>query len=335
LNGIESLFRKGPKDPYAWRLAADFSDLFVFSESARYAIVRAPDAPTSEKFGVVPSILRDLIGRDSGALTEQRLIIGEQSVSDEYLSESFDIFGDYVVANRNSIRSFIELHNQPWIRRRPAFQRGVNTGWVFPMHRLIETKTMKALVSSIGVHEEDLCHVFDVALKYSLYGEVAGSDEYYLAHPMRSEVPFPTMNREDAPLPPIPFRIGPSLIGMIGHLTQDEYTSILHEARGLVRDLKLVGLKPNTIEKETLREFAVRLKLPPRLKDFTRSRDSISGAADVASAIPSLGISPTLAGVAISIASLFWKRTLPRITSRWRWLHWGLEWDIEREARAQ
>ena len=332
INAIESVFHKGPSDPFGIRLAADFADLFIFSDSARFAVTRPTDAPESEKYGKIPQLVHELSNRDQGSLREAPLYTGNLTVNEEYLEDSFASFSSYVNNNSQAVKDFILLHNSPDIRVRPPYKKGVNTGWVFPTHKVTESSSFDALVKLLKVNPEDICHVFDMVLKYSLYGELVGEDAHYLAHPFRTQQTFPTMSRDQGVAPQVPFRCGPSIMS-IGGLSRDEYTAILHEARGLARDMKLTDLKPGALEKERLREFAAKLELPPRLKEGGRAVGLGGGIIATVSALPVLDPSVAIIGGLISIAASFWTTHLPRAASRLKWLHWTLAWDLEKQGR--
>ncbi|PKN65551.1 MAG: hypothetical protein CVU57_09445 [Deltaproteobacteria bacterium HGW-Deltaproteobacteria-15] len=332
INAIESLFNDGPKDPFGVRLAADFADLFIFSATARYAVTRPAKARDSEKFGRIPQLIRELTRRDSPALKEEPLIVGEQTVRAEHVHDSFESFAAYVLNNSRAIKNFILLHNTSRIRIRPPYQPGLNTGWVFPTHLVAESSEFKELMGLLRVSPEDICHVFDMVLKYSLYGQLAGEDTHYLAHPLRADQNFPTMSKENGPPPPVPFRCGPSIMS-IRNLSRDDYTAILHEARGLAHDMKLTRLKPGAIEKERIREFAAKLGLPPRLKETGRALGMIGGIIGGLGALSALGPSAAVAGGMVSIASAFWSGRLPKAITRYKWLHWVLTWDVEKKGR--
>jgi hypothetical protein len=92
--------------------------------------------------------------------------------------------------------------------------------------------------------------------------------------------------------------------------------------------MRLINLKPGTVDKETVRELAVKLRLPPRLKDSKIALGVAAGIFAIISVAPTVATVAALGGAAISIAAAFWDKPLPRTISRLRWLAWALEWRI-------
>jgi hypothetical protein len=333
INSVESLFRVGHKDYQAARLAGNLADFFIYSETARYPNVITGSAATGQvdRFGAVPSLLRALMRRDSAVFSEETWHLPEQiSVSPEYLDPAFESFHDYAINNRRRIRDLVLLHREPWIREQ--YSTRIATGYAYPVQTLRDSERLQALAHSLNVSEDEVCYVFDLVLRYGLYGELAGEGAYFLSHPVREQQNLPTMVREEEPPLRVPIRFGPSIARFAHELSQDEFTALLHEARGVVRDLRIVNLKPGAVDTETLREVAQRLALPARLKGTGRVLGVAAGAAGGAGAVPALGPVAALGGMAVSIASAFWTGRLPRAVSRARWLQWALEWDLEQES---
>lgn len=333
INSVESLFRDGHKDYQASRLAGNLADFFIYSETARYpnVITGSATAAQKDRFGAVPALLRDLMRRDSAVFSEETWHLPEQiSVSPEYLAPAFSSFSDYTINNRRRIRDLILLHREPWIREQ--YSARIATGYAYPVQTLQESERLHALAESLDVSKEEICYVFDLVLRYGLYGELAGEGTYFLSHPVREQQSFPTMVREDQPPLRVPIRFGPSIARFAHQLSQDEFTALLHEARGIARDMRLVNLKPGAVDAETLREVAQRLALPARIRGTGRVLGVAAGAVGGLSAVPALGPVAALGGMAVSIASAFWTGRLPRAVSRARWLQWALEWDIEQES---
>jgi len=46
LYAVESLFRRGPRDPWGEKLAGRLADLFIFSDTGRFTMPLRPEAVT-------------------------------------------------------------------------------------------------------------------------------------------------------------------------------------------------------------------------------------------------------------------------------------------------
>lgn len=332
INGAESLFQNGPRDPFAQKLAAELADLFVFNENVRFAYTRPFSTSHDAEYGKLPPLLDDLIRRDPAVFSEES-IPADPKMDEENLVPMFESFRIFAESNRRSIKEFVALHNQPHIKIRKQFKADVNPGFVFPVHSLASRVEFKELAARVGISEEDLCHVFDMRLKYTLYGAYANDGALYLAHPLRIDKNFPGATHKRASSALYPFRIGQEIIKIGKTLSRDEYTRLLHEARGFVQDWKLHDAKPDEVSDEVKRELAIKLGLRPHLKDATSALESLRTAAEIASLFPTVALIAAPVSVLIGGLSRYWKSPLPRYLSTWTWLHPFVEWDIETQNK--
>jgi hypothetical protein len=182
------------------------------------------------------------------------------------------------------------------------------------------------------VSEDDILYAFDVVLRYPLYGELVGRNNYFLAHPIRAVQSLPTMMLETASARRFALSLEDIVAAMAPSMTLDEYTAFLHEARGIIREKKIHLLDPDGLERETIREIAADLRLPARLSHTAKVMGVAAGVIGIAGASPVLGPSAAVLGGIVSVASVLWTGTVGRDLSRSSWLRWGLEWDIEDQA---
>lgn len=311
---VESLFRSHKKDPWAKLLAGYLADFFIYSERARYILPVSSPVDTTDA-SHLPSLLRQLIERDSSVFKAEEYRVDQpRKLRDEYLLPSFAAFSAWVQNNKRSFRAWLDLHNESWVKS--GHMARVRPRYIYRTDGLIGLTTFQELCANVGVREEDICYAFDVVLRYPLYGELAGDGTYYLAHPIRERQNLPTMTVEVGQAPPVVLSFCGDVSAIVEQLSQDAYTSLLHDARGIVRDQRIVGLKKGAVDKDTARDIAARLGLPARLK---KARKVMATAA-------------ALGGAEVSVASTLWSGMLPRRLSRVRWLRWALEWDLEKQT---
>lgn len=334
LYGVESLFRTGPKDPWGPKLAGLLADFFVYSDVARFTMPVSGE-PASLDDPNLPTILTKLESRDSGLFTPIRYEVEERrTLNLKYLDEAFRSFEGWAQNNKANLRQLLLLHREPWIRDghmarvRPRYVFDVDVVRGKPLLRDL----LRNLASGLGVQEDDILHGFDVVLRYPLYGELAGPGAYYLAHPVRDLQRLPTMTVEDRPPPSIALSLSEAVRAMAPKMTLDEYTSFLHEARGIIRDRKIHTLKPGALDRETIRDVAQHLGLPARLTAAGKVMGVAAGVIGIAGVAPEIGPAAAIAGGLVSVASALWTGTVGRGPARMSWLRWALKWDIEKQV---
>jgi hypothetical protein len=338
LNGVESLFSKGARDPWGLRLAGRLADFIVYSDSIRFTMpIWAGTGWSLDDDPTLPTILAQLRSRDNKLFAPLLYEISEKrTLSPDYLDAAFANFGDWAQNSKSSLRRWLELHTQDRIRydhfglaRHFAHARPV---YVFDVGRLRRDPAVEKVASAVEVSGEDILYAFDVFLRYPLYGELAGPGSYFLAHPIRELPTIPTMDVKPGPVPSIALSLADAVVGMAQSMTLDDYTSFLHEARGIIRDRKIHTLKPRSLDTDTLREIAIKLRLPARLKGAGRTLGISGGVITTVGAWPVLGPAAAVAGGLVSVASALWTGTVGRSASRISWLRWAFKWDVERQA---
>lgn len=331
---VESLFRDGPKDPWLDSIVSNFTDLFIFSDHVRVTIPFYSSTPkTIEEDATFRTL--NLIKKQDPVLIQPVVYRTDEQISlnSHYMHDSFCSFAKWASNNRQQVRQWLNFHRQPWIRDTHVLR--FHTDYLYPTQTLMNTPEFNSLVKILSVRPEEVCYTFDLVLRYSLIGQIAGENEHYLAHPIREEQCFPTMRREPGIPPPIPIHIGKFIIPVVQNFTMDEYTAFLYEARVLVRDMGIVNMKPHTIEKDSLRELAARLWLPPKLRSWKKAYGILAGLLTGAGVYPVVGPISAVVGGAVSVAATFWTGNLPRTVARIKWLRWACEWDIEQESRSK
>jgi hypothetical protein len=238
---VESLFRSGIRDPWGAELAGHLADLLIYADSARYVLPYA----TSPEPHEIPDLLRDLAAPEESLLQSIPYKADElREVSPSILTDAFASFSHWAKRNRSRLKDWADLQFQDWVRG-GHFAR-VRPRFVFDVQALERDSAVEVTARRADLTTEQLLHAFDVALRYPLYGELAGDNAPYLAHPLRSTQQLPAVQKKEGPLPPVPISLRRAVSALAPQISQTEYVTLVHEGRKLVRDLALVGAKPGS-----------------------------------------------------------------------------------------
>lgn len=331
INAVQSIFRGNVRDPWARELAGELADLIIYGDTVRYSL----PVPESVSDGIdpfrEPSLLHDLVRRDKESFYPEEYSTKEpRLLKEDYLMACFEKFVCWAKINHFTLKQWIDLHNEPWIR--PVQGPRAQHRYIFLLDALRKHSEVSELVNLLHVTPDDIYYAFDIVLRYPLYGQIAGRSEQYLNHPIRDAFPLPTMQWDVIKTRPIAVSFKKEISKLAPKLTQDEYTVLLHELRGKVRQLGVHKVGPHEIDKEVIREIAAAVSLPPRLKAMAKASGVVGGIIAGAGLFPVLGPASTGIGALVSISSTIWSGNLPRRVARWEWLRWAIEWDIEQEA---
>jgi len=332
IHAVESLFRNSERDPWAATLAGELADLIVYSDIIRYPV------PSRHRGGGYDlahedSLLRDLVHRDSDVFSGKEYSTARPRVlASKHLFTSFEQFGSWARANQISLRRWIALHHSPWIQQRRAATTGET--YTFDLDRLLKRPELNDLVEVTHLAPLDLCYAFDSVLKYPIFGELAGSKGYYLNHPLRDAFKLPTMRKDNATPPPVAVSFRDSVAQLVRRQSRDEYTSLLHELRGAVREAGLHEMSPGEFDPEQIREIAARVRLSPRLRGYSRGVAVTTGIIGGLGAVPVFWPAAIIGGL-ISIGAAYWTGGLPRQVARVSWLRWAMKWDVEEQAERR
>lgn len=330
LYGVESLFRGGTYDPWAGKLAGRLADFFIFSNRARFTMPVRAEA-TSLQDPTLPCILTQLRSRDPGVLEPVPYPVEDRrKLKEEHLQPAFASFATWAQNNRSALTRWLQLHNEPWMRE--ALLSRVRPRSVFDVDALREDAAFQGVAASLQIPPDDILYAFDVVLRYLLYAELVGPDAYFFAHPIREQQALPILSIKPGPAPGVPLSLNQAVAAMAPSMTLDQYTSFLHEARGLIRDRKIHQLQPGALDRETTRELAGELGLPARLSNAGKLMGIAAGLVGIAGAIPAFSPGAAVVGGVVSFLSAVWTGTAGRAPSRVTWLRWALEWDLEAQA---
>lgn len=340
INAVKSLFHEPPFDPWGLEIASKMVDLIIYNDRVRYPIVRPKSLKVGDEHKATPWLLNSIKQNEAAAINEVAYYIDDYlEYNPNELEPTFDAFRAYSLVNLKRVRQYIVSRRADWIR--PQYTVRLPKHYVFPVEPLKERREFKVLQREMNVDADELVYAFDLVLRYTLYGGTSAEGAFYLSHPLREDVDVPTLQRSPSPLPAVPLSLGPSFVKMIKNLRKDEFAALLHEARGLVRELHIDKLKPGTVSTEARRELAAKLALPARMKGFSDAAvGAIAGLTAVGTAIPFfedqntttglIATGGTIVGGAILAASSLWKVQLPRWAST-PWFQWAVNYDLEKE----
>jgi hypothetical protein len=318
---VESLFRGTIKDPYAETLAGDFVDLAIYSDIVHYPLAITSAQTLESEFG--PTLLKQLIARDSQLFSPKKYSTESvRSVGAVHLQDCLEQFIGWCNGNPDSVKNWIRLHRESWINS--FYLERIRHKFVFDVDLLRNHHDVILASQQNGLLVDEFLRIFDVVLRYPMYGEIAGDGCAYLSHPIRHAVNHPTLQRDTDTVHVGAISFSEHFKRWAPHLSQDEYTALIYQLRGVVRDKKLHRVKPGEIEKEVIRDIAASVSLPPKLAFMMKSETGSS---------PALGVLDFITGVPMSIAQTFWDGTLPKSAGRLKWLRWALKWDIESQAK--
>jgi hypothetical protein len=332
INGIESLFRAKNVDPWALYLIGSFTDFFVYSDTARFALPTRSSNITEYDLSDIPQLLANIQNRDSSFFTPEVYTTAERRIlSSDYLIPAFNNVVSWALNNPKKFQQWVHLHNESWIRS--GHRTRIASDYVYDMESLQTKEVFIQALTQLKTDSLDMKYMFDVILRYPFYGELTGPDAMYFAHPIREAQTLPTMQRELAPPLIIPLSFGDEVIKIAKQMTLDEYSTLIHQLRGIVRDKKIQNLKPNEVEPDIRRQIAEEVEFAPKLKDSAKALGFLGGIVAGVGAISVVGPSAAIVGGAISIASVLWQGTLPRSFARVKWLRWAYKWDIETQKK--
>jgi hypothetical protein len=284
------------------------------------------------------SLLRGLWLRDSSVFYGETYPTAEpKTLRDEDLDYCFKKFTAWATASTPSLRSWTTLHHSSWNINRHLATFGGWPGHMFNLDKLVRNPELDKLSRQTQLEPHDLCHAFDCVLKYPLLGKLAGMKGHFLYHWLRRAFSLPTECEEIGTPPDFDFAVEfkDDIKQIATRCSMDEYTSLLHELRGAVREAGLREVRRGDVDAETIREIASRARLSPRLRDLARAAGIVRGIVAGLGFVPELGKAAKVAGVVLSVGQWLWDGYLPRGAARIRWLQWFLEWDAEKYARQR
>lgn len=327
LLAIETLFRKGPTDPWASLLAGRFTDLFVYSEAFRFThpLPRLSALPGAD----LPGLASALVQEDPDVAISEVCTTSEPwFVADKHVAPCVERFRVWSEVHASQLRAWVATHEEPWVRE--LYEQQVRRQYIFEVERLRGNRDLQEIVEATGLAQNDVLYAFDNILRYPIYGELAGDRAFYLNHPVRDAFPLPTMKLKPAPAPHLPVSWSKPASTTAQHSTLEEFVEFLFGLRNQVRFFR--ANEPDFADRpdrEMVREIAARVGLPARLRRVSEIAVVAGGILAAMAVIPNVGPMAALLGGAVSVSSAIWKGRVGRRAGRIRWLRWALDWGVE------
>ena len=326
-NAIGSIFKGNTIDPAAYILAGKLADVFAYNENIFYVVPQMKEEIPRQE----PDILMSLKQRDKNNILSRKLDLPDQiNLPMPYLSKTFKDFEIWVNNNIDTAMKWLRLHNERWIKeRRPKPYEGL-------FHNLSQImvdkkEELEFLEFKFKISIENLIYLYDVILRYPLYGNLTDQDEFYLNHPIRDVMTKSgiVISNESHKQIPVSFsKYIQFLLEKKAVKNMDEYTSMLHILRHQIRDRELHLVNSNSVDKSIIEDIFVSSGLKPRLKIDKTSKilpAMIAGASGI-TGDPAMLFIGTSVGVGLSVAGIMWSGIVPKSLAKIKWLRWALDW---------
>jgi len=363
---IESVFTNEIHDPFGKQLLRDFTNLFVYSETARFPMPLKDNAYSEKDYHILPVLLQRLIKEDRGFFRPVTYpTIELETVKEEFLFSCFHDFRSYLDVSLNIVKlhEWLLTHNSEYIVgliKKQASGEGYTT---YNVNALKSNVNFAALIDELnnrisnkyrlsnrhsiddkynfadenGITENGLLYAFDNVLRYQKYGEFAGENEFYLSHPLRSEVNMKTIAKvtpSEKQLVPI-YSFGDKVAEMAKCMSLDDYIAMLLLLKEEVRkkDLHKISNKKeieNEVCQNVIREIALKAGFPAHLKpEIKRIINITGGAISIAgTVIPSISPIIAIGGGLVVVVNNVWERKLTNIATGNKWLKWAVTYDV-------
>lgn len=363
---VESVFTNKVNDPFWKQLVRDFTNLFVYSETARFPMPLKDSTYSEKDLHILPVLLKRLIKEDRGFFNPVTYpTIDLETVKEEFLFSCFNDFRSYLDVSLNIVKlhEWLLTHNSEYIvgliKKQAsgegyttynvnALKSNVNFGALIDeLNNRISNKYRSTNKHSIddkysfadenGITENGLLYAFDNVLRYQKYGEFVGENEFYLSHPLRSEVNMKTIAKvtpSEKQLVPI-YSFGDKVAEMAQHMSLDDYIAMLLLLKEEVwkNDLHKISNRKeieNEVFQNVIQEISLKAGFPAHLKPVIKKIINISGVtiSTAGSLIPSIGPIIALGGVLVVVVNNVWERKLTNIATGNKWLKWAVTCDV-------
>lgn len=327
-NAIGSIFKGNTIDPAAYFLAGKLADVFAYNEDIFYVVPQMKEEIPRQE----PDVLMSLKQRDKDNILSRKLDLPCQiNLPMFYLSKTFNDYEIWINNNVDTAIKWLKLHNERWIKeRRPRPHEGLFHNLSQLMVDKKEELELLEFKSKISI--ENLIYLYDVILRYPLYGNLTDQDEFYLNHPIRDVMTksgIVTSNESHKQIPVSFSRYIQFLLENKAIRNMDEYTSILHILRHQIRDRGLHLVNSSSVDKSVIEDIYVASGLKPRFKIDKASKilpTMIAGISGI-SGDPAVLLIGTSVGVGLSVTGIMWSGIVPKCIAKIKWLRWVLNWE--------
>ena len=319
---VESVYRSGSGDPNRYKLAGQLGDMLAYARTVRY-----PLPLRSDREPAIPDLLKSLQAKDTELIrpvwfsTDDRI-----ELASDYHDAAVQSFVSWAKAHTPTLKKTVRFQAEEWIRR--GHESRVRNTYVFDVSKVAGRSDIAILARVLDASLNDLLFTFDVALRYSLYGQLANG-QHYLAHPVRDAIRLPSQTEEASEpwRPCISFAADLELLAR--RMTQDEFVGFLHDIREQVHQFSLQTQKPGDVDREVLRAIGSKLRLPARLGNRNAVLGTAGGVLTIGALVPEMMTPMTVLGGTVGIAAAAWRGHVPRGVGQSRWLRWMVRFDVE------
>jgi len=333
----------GLVDPWGVKLAGSFANLLIYSDNAR-VIVPGTELESGLLGIQQPSVIRDVAAVGDGFLAPVPYSTSEHlEISDQAMREAAVHFDRFARRNKPLLKEFCKLHLETAFVRMHQSPR-VKTRRTYKVDAMATDPMLLKLSKFTNLHVEALLYAFDLALRFPFYGQLAGSDSFYLNHPIRDAFEVKAKSESKAVAPPIPLSFADPMRHIAKHMTRDEYFTTLRILREKVRELGIHGMPAGQLNRETVREIAAAARFRPRLRSEDAVWEFVKTVMAASLGLATVPLVGPLAGAAVIGASVAVSRTvwknggkgplLPQGMGTVSWLRWAVRWDIEKQAEG-
>lgn len=328
LQGVESLFGSGVKDPFGVDAIAQFTDLLLYSDEVRFPIPYVGARPsTSDAIAenAIISAFDTYLPATIKAVpfsARQRLRVAEDTATG-----ALDSLHSFVRANPSASKALIKLHGKANVRE--EYSQKLAKEFLFDVEAVSEDRNLLATAKRLQCEPRLLLHTLDMVLRYPMYGSLAGKDEWYLGHLVRTAVALPNLGVQHHVPPAIPLPIG-DLVYRVGRRdTMEQYALRVCEVRDLLDENGIRGVRRGDVERSVIRHVSQEAGLPGKLRGYHRSMGVTTGLLGFVGLWPFLGTPAAAGAAALTTGSAMWDGKVPSRLSGSKWLRFAIRYDLE------
>lgn len=328
IQGIESGFRSGARDPYGPRALAHLTDLALYSDKVRYPVAYTGARPKTSTDVVRPPLVEAFDAALPGLFEPVPFSADKTRIaSRETTLGALDSLGRFVRANPTNSKALITLHGQSSIRSEHS--RRVGTEFVFDVEPILENPRMEEMAARLGCEKHLLLYTLDMALRYPIYGALTGKDEWYLSHQVRTAISMPNLTARTRGPPDIPIPLGDLVYKVARDGPMVDYVKRVVRLRDLLNENGIRGAPSGEVERTVVRSVAQQAGLPGKLRGYHRSVGVASCLLGFVGLVPLFGAPAAALAATITIGSAFWDGHVPSRLTQQEWLRFAIRYDVE------
>ncbi len=328
IQGIESLFDDGPKDPYGAGSLAHLTDIALYSDRVRYPVPYVGRRPQSAEDVVRPRLVEafDELLPDLFQFVPFRAD-AIRPVSDSTAEGALESLARFVRANPNHSKALISLHSKASVRKEHSSR--LPHEFVYAVEPVLGNPFMAEMANRLTCKKEMLLYTLDMVLRYPMYGTLAGPDEWYLSHRVRTAVSMPNLHTSRRRPPNVAVPFGDLVYRVASREEIPRLVERIAQLRHLLDETGIRGAPNGEVERSVIRDVAQRAGLPGRLRGYNKSIGIATGLLGFVGLAPILGPPAAAAAATVTIGGALWDGQMPESVTRRRWLRFAIKYDVE------